>query len=273
MSNPEKPALMLAALEVLSCDPQAQKLLELAQADHVEIHFDARLKDRGAYGFDYCGRPEIKICPHDGDGKARSALEIAQTLVHELRHHWQYKELGITSKNLTYINKTPRMAFFLNRVVEADAMAFQRRFRGIAEGEVQAKETDSLSKWFTEAIENNAMALDYDLKNAVHIDAVINRYTYYKTKKTPFDKNKSAPELTISSLRGLLRAGTEEDAPPYLDTLSDRQFETLVLGNALRPAFHAVRLMEKFRDALGRKDKKEMEFLRPLVRQKILSLS
>jgi len=264
---------MEAAVNMLACDPEAQKLLELAQADGVTMQFRKNLKALGVYGFSFAGYPEILVRPQDNAGKFRTALEVAETLVHELRHHWQYKELGITSRNWIYINKDPRMAFFLNRVIEADAMAFQRRFRGMAAGEASAETAENLANWFTEAIENKRMAMDYDLPNSIQIDEVINRYTYYKTKKTPFDKNKSAPELTVSVLKKLLRAGTEKESPAYLEGLTDRQFEKLVLGNAIRSAFHAVRLMQNFRDAVVRKDKKTAERLRPLIREKILSLS
>src|SRR5690606_8356089 len=89
-------------------------------------------------------------------------------LAHELRHHWQHQELGLK----TWVDyqqlrtEKPLFSFFLRRVTEADAYAFEDRFKERLAGEktLQTKENNFLD--FLQFLSNKKYTEVYDPPHA-----------------------------------------------------------------------------------------------------------
>lgn len=299
-SKKEKQALLDSVFELIGYSGEAQKLLDLARADGVEICFDTSLTGSRVGGFFSPSASKIKMCPFTPEGEISTAIIMAPHLVHELRHYWQYKNLGLTPENFYHPERNLRTAFLLSRVFEADAFAFQHAFignineiyskikeadkkileaqekglspdeRDVLDKELKklrpSRQTDAtyLAEEFIKIVKDKRISDAYDPKKAIYL---------YEAQISGFDEVKNVPELTISDIKKVLKAGTAENAPGYLDNLTDREFERLILGHAHREAFHAVRLMEKFKLAAADNDNEKAKILHTQVRKKIQELA
>ena len=308
----KKRQLLAEAVELLKLDPEAYELLKMAQADGVEIKFSSELtgsKTSAQHVLNSGTQKQyIEICPHMGSGELKTPGKIATDLAHELRHYWQYKQLGVTPQNRKHINRSPRLAFIFNRVIEADAYAFRDRFvdtvnenfRSFAEmaekllklqqsgrkpsaDEIEmasleitrkfrqfcAENKNYLKNEFMEYLKSKSLSDSYDPEGARYLHLF---HTSWVAEKTDFDAVKHIPELTLADIRKVLKSGVTQNAPGYLDEMSDDQFEELVLSHAHQGALEAVSLMEKFRAAAASNDNQTAKILRRQVKKKIRKL-
>ncbi|MCE9507314.1 MAG: hypothetical protein K8R48_03220 [Alphaproteobacteria bacterium] len=301
----EKQQLLEKAVTLLHFDPDALELFRMAQADGVEIKFSSgltgsRTAARHVLNFNK-KKQYIEICPYTGSGRLKTPVMIASDLVHELRHYWQYKQLGVTPQNGNHINRNPRLSFVFNRVAEADAYAFQDKFiKTMNETsdvfseflkeipaptplqahqinyeankkfqKLRANDAQYLRERFVEMLKKGVLSQSYDPQEARYLHL---RHTSSLAEKTDFDAVKHIPELTLADIKKVLKAGVVKNAPGYLGDMSDDQFEDLVLGNAHRGALEAVNLMEKFSRAVAGNDNKTAKELRRQVKEKIHKL-
>lgn len=112
------PEERLAALrERLSADPDGKRLLALARKKRVPISFSAVPRKNGAAGVFDIEDLTVDLNPAEQD------RGLAPVLVHELRHLWQTCVAEVREKNISAADMLVR-----RRLVEGDAMAFEKRF-------------------------------------------------------------------------------------------------------------------------------------------------
>ncbi len=267
----EKQQLMDTLMKVLEELPETRALLAQAREDGVDIRFTAALTGTATSAAYYPRELEVEVDPF------AEPMELVLSLAHELRHHWQYKKLGMPPQTDDYLYKTPRLAFIFGRVVEADAFAFEKKIenalilmsldRAIAAagkspppGDTKENIRRSCKERFIETLQDISFSDHYDLSDV--------RVIY----NVAADRVDSDSELTIADVRSLLKAGVTKNAPGYLDELSDRQFEALVLRHANPQAYQAVKLMEKFNAAVAANDNQAAKTLQRQLKQKIRHL-
>jgi hypothetical protein len=301
----EKQQLMEKTITLLHFDPDAQELLGMARADGVEIGFSSRLtgsRTAARHVLNFGTKKQyIEICPYTALGRMKGPEAIASDLAHELRHYWQYKQLGVTPQNASHINRSPRLSFVFNRVAEADAYAFQDKvmrtlketsdafavfmkdFPSPTPGQaylinreankklqkLRANDTQFLRERFVDMLKKETLSASYDPQEAHYLHL---RHTSSIAKKTDFDAVKHIPELTLADIKKVLKSGVTTNAPGYINDMSDNQFEALVLGCAHREALEAVNLMEKFKAAVAANDNKTARALRRQVEKRIYKL-
>ncbi len=129
----QKQRLLERAAEVLRLDPETYALYESAKRNGVAIHFDSTMIGGWAgatFGFAQGnGECSIRLRPRE------NVHEIAEILAHELRHYWQYKTLGQSPAQWSAQRlHGGELSLVFNRVIEADAYAFQMRFARIVDG-------------------------------------------------------------------------------------------------------------------------------------------
>src|SRR5687768_4583751 len=113
-SEKKKQRLLDEACDLLRLWPETSLLLDLAKAEGIAIRFDDSLEFTDTDGILYRNRTTgachiaLKPCldPHD----------IAIPLIHELRHLWQEKELGLTPETSGLGEPDARMALIMTRV-------------------------------------------------------------------------------------------------------------------------------------------------------------
>ena len=301
----EKQRLMESAITLLHFDPDAQELFRMAKEDGVDIKFSSRLtgsRTAARHVLNFGTKKQyIEICPYTASGRLKRPEMIASDLAHELRHYWQYKQLGVTPKNANHIDRNPRLSFVFNRVAEADAYAFQdkvmrtlketsdafavfmKEFPSPTPGQAYlinreankklqklcANNPQFLRERFVDMLKKGVLSESYDPQEARYLHL---RHTSSLAKKTDFDAVKHIPELTLADIKKVLKSGVAKNAPGYLEDMSDNQFEALVLGCAHREALEAVNLMEKFKIAVAANDNKTAKSLRRQVEKKIYKL-
>ena len=116
-----KKRLLDDALSLLDTFGETHDLLALARAEGVTISISGKMIGDGAnghFGIGLDGRKFIELAPR------RKPEELASTLIHELRHVWQAKVMGMFEANAP--SKDDNGAEFMTlatRVREADAFA------------------------------------------------------------------------------------------------------------------------------------------------------
>jgi hypothetical protein len=303
LPDDKKQQMMDRAVDLLNFDLDAYELFKMPQADGVKIYFSAGLlgSDTAAQYVQTASGQRIEICPFSQSGKLNTSTAVASSLAHELRHYWQHKKLGITPQNRFHINRNPRLAFIFNRVVEADAYAFQDKFmKTMTESlnifsdfakkipyptteeaqkinqqatkkflKLRAGEENYMRARFLARLENEELSNGYDPEKARHLHLW---HTHSLAETTDFDAVKSVPELNLADIKNMLRTHVGKDAASYLGGMTDDSFEDLVLGHAHPDALEAVTLMEKFNKAVAANDNKTAKELRRRVKEKIYKL-
>ncbi len=266
-SQKEKQRLMDAITGVLETVPETRALLKMAQEDHIKIYFEPRLAGTNIEGF--LDEHSIAVNPF-GSLSGRSV-----TLAHELRHYWQYKKLGITKQDLA---NSPRLSFIFNRIIEADAFAFEAMWAGQRAALTGGKKPHVIMTKMGKdsTISRTEIPLSYKEIFSLYMRAR-NIADGYDPREAAglfhFGIQAKAPQpatgVTIHDIRKVLKEGVIDGAPGYLDNLSDRQFEALVLRHANPQAYQAVKLMEKFNAAVAANDNQSAKTLRLQIQKKI----
>jgi hypothetical protein len=240
-------------------------MLEQARADGIDIRFNAQLLSRGTSAIYDPTSKYIELCPLAKKGGIRQPASLAASLVHELRHHAQFRENGITA--IEADRMSPRIALMWNRICEADAYAFENRFCDILQDRSEGGKNaaflmsqEKMAMEFLSMLGHEIISGKYDQKTARDI---------FTARSAP----RKSKDASIKTLRSMLSLSGE--AGSYLDSLdmNDRRFETLVLRAADRDAFQAVRLMEKLSTAAGQGNPAKTDMLARRLRHKLDELS
>lgn len=279
-----KQALLDDAISVLKIIPQTHDLLDLAKAEGISIGFSAKLIGSGAHGHvlreKNTGETRIELSPR------ATAEEIAETLIHELRHVWQNNVLGTGATTTGREESSAEMTILMTRVKEADAFAFSL---------AMVREINYACQLLSNAVDvakrmmakNEGMALnEFDIANIGHIlmasaahepppdtkkimaemfttilpamddyDRLsLDRYRLLYTHAwlDPVPHVPAAEAIDIPKLRKILKAGISPNAPVYLDNLDDVAFSTLVMTGLSPKIRDTISLMDAFESAAAK---------------------
>lgn len=282
--QPEKMQRQLVdtAVSYIKNYPETQFLLQLAEQEGIGFAFDPDLKgtqEAGALTMDRkTGQQYIALNP-DAD-----PVGLAFTLIHELRHVWQNKVLGLTPQSLALSEPDIETKMLFTRVREADAHAFTNlmirrmqadqqdkaevqqliaqhtKLSGAPPDEFQLKLFQQyLTEKFIGRFESDAkqMVLDFawTLENLDRYDrsALLEyhaRYTSPNYDQQPHANPDSA--IGLKDIRRMLKLGVGDSAPSYLQNVQDADFKTAIMHDVQAPLKEAANLMATFEKAAKR---------------------
>lgn len=300
-SRAKKKQLEKAAIEYIRQDAEASAMLDLARKDGVTIEFDPGLTGTTAlarYSVDFgSGTMKIAVNPYLTSGAQITPEKLAPALVHELRHHWQYKKIGVTPKTGNRLDGAPRLSFIFNRVAEADAYAFEDRFVHLinAQNEITTRALDDVIALGEPAQPEKTIDALTEIMNR-QIDETVRlhknvaaqqradfiRYLSDKNLSDSYDPtqvlhlhNYHTASITVSvrDVKPVTLADLKKVSASYLGPISDAKFEEMTLGHAHPLAAKTVDLMEQFRAAVANDNKKEASQLRRQATQNIKKLA
>lgn len=250
--------MMNAAIGMLQEYPETRLLLELAQAKNIGVMVDKSLP-RTAAGMlrsdRETGQQYIALAPFN------DPLDLALTLIHELRHVWQDEMLGLNPGNRAISEPDAETHLILRRVKEADAHAFvnlmSSRMRHMKEDMALATDmaeklttklgkplTDdqqrTIAKYIGSRVENRQRAeevqmvrdFNWALENLDNYDreAMIEYHVRYTSPQ--YEKQAHPPEASkfgLSDIRKMLKLGISPEAPGYFDHITDQHFRSAIL--------------------------------------------
>jgi hypothetical protein len=264
------------AIGILRDYPGLSDVLAMAEKDGVKICFNPDMIGTRTTGV-------FVMRAHDGGMAIRlrpgpPPEQLAMTLVHELRHYWQKKYLGITPENHAGRNKNAQTRLAVTRLMEADAYAFcyvaARMTRDLnndfaflekqknGNPRLSAAEKDALMARVQRRRERRLrrypvlMRLRFlqKLKTLDNYDRKALR-DYHAHHFKPKKKSRAGADLfEIAHLRCMLRCGFDGNAPDYMAGVSDRALQAALL-RPVRPAIRkTARLMTDF-EAAARKER------------------
>ena len=209
---------------------------------------------------------------------------LAFTLIHELRHVWQNKVLGLTPQTLALAEPDIETQMLFVRVREADAHAFTnlmiRRMQADQQDKAEVQQLIAqhtqrtgappdefqlklfqqyLTEKFIGRFESDAqqMVLDfawtlenldrYDRQTLLQYHA---RYTSPNYEQQP--RPAAEDSLNLKGIRSMLKLGVGDRAPSYLHNVSDDNLKTAVMHDVQQPLKDAYNLMDKFEKAAKR---------------------
>lgn len=260
-----KDAMLQEAIDLLRYDPETLFLYQDALKNDVRIRFSTALIGT-ATGADFGPEQphrrhfEIRLNPDASAGKTASSL------AHELRHYHQARLIGLSPGDFFNNCKPPLHALMFNRVIEADAFAWQLRHGHIVNGTLDCvidaaagirdgkaitainaaaardiarlrREADDLMReTFLNMLEDPGMKTVYDVR------CVSDSYVRIIREGASVQPS----DTGMGGLRRILKTGVGAESPEYMTHLTDRQLETLVLRHAAPLARKTARLLEAF---------------------------
>ncbi len=293
-SAARKHALEQEAYTLIAFDPRVGELLAQARKDGVKIMFEPRLGGSKTGGDYSVSDKTIRINPYP-HGEMVTSSAMAETLAHELRHHWQHKESNINCDSGGHsLTNVPRLSFIYNRVAEADAYAFQKTFTHIIVSFNKIIE-DAMSGMSEEG-KKDPVALMAALSSSVTIAATMSLYgdlpfrmrnlflSELATEKLSgsydpeharhlAELHATMPGTTfVSDVEAATLADIKKIPAEYLGPMSDAKFKELVLEHANPLARQTVDLIERFRIAAIANDNVKSEHIRQHVLQNVRKL-
>ena len=285
MSEKKKQKLLDDACRLLRLWPETALLLDLAKAQGVGIRFDDSLEATDTDGFLYRNRTTdecyiaLKPSPEPRD--------IAIPLIHELRHLWQEKELGLTPATSALGEQDARLALILTRVKEADAFAFTdlmiarinhaqedlREQQALQKKMIAAAPSGTLTPQQQEELDDfiaariSSRIADEKIKMAENFlkhlgtlgsyDAIaatdyFRRYVSATGSGLKHLTEKDGHMIGLKEIRALLKTGTMDIMPAYFDGPDDKAFAEAVLSGVKPAVLEAVSAMEAFEKAAAR---------------------
>ena len=271
--------LMNETQHILSIWPETKALLALAAAEKVPIAFADNLIGTDTDGVNVVNRTtgerRIDIKPY------KKPEDCAIALIHELRHLWQDKQLGLTPSTRGLGEKDATTAVLLNRVKEADAFAFTDLMIGrINHFQEDFKKSENLraallflnrKKPLSEEQENevsdviaNAMLKRLPAERA----AAKAKFTEALTWLDSYDREavsayhrryietpighmteKHGHVVTLADIHQLCIAGYGPTQISYMDDVDDESFAVMVMKDVALPLAEVTRLMDGFEKA------------------------
>ncbi|TAL30972.1 MAG: hypothetical protein EPN97_11590 [Alphaproteobacteria bacterium] len=303
MSEKKKQKLLDEACNLMRLWPETSELLDLARAQGVGIRFDDSLEPTDTDGIYHRNRTTGEC--YIGLKPRLDPRDIAIPLIHELRHLWQEKQLGLTPETAGLCEKDARMALIVTRVKEADAFAFTDLMIGRMNNALQdARDARALEKKLlaqaglkqpTPALEEQVEDFLADrivariagekkkmeenflkhLKTLDSYDAIaasgyFSRYIYPAVSNLKHLTEKDGPVVGVPEVRRLLKTGVMESMPPYLDGPGNGEFADMVLAGVKPGVLEAVSLIDAFEKAAARGlPAKEAQEKRAELREKV----
>ena len=280
-SEKKKQKLLDEACDFLRIWPETNALLEMAKTNGIGIRFDSTLDGTDTDGVFHRNRATGEC--FIGLRPCLKPDEIAIPLIHELRHFWQEKQLGLTPETGALSETNVQMALVVTRVKEADAFAFTNlmisRINNAMQDfkDAQALERKLLSETNAPQLspaqqeqvddflaarmsarlpaETKKMADDFvrelgDLDSYDRI-AIGDYFRRYISPTGPGLKHltaKDGPVVDISGLRRILHAGSE-NMPAYMDAQDDKALVETVLSGAKPGIRDVASLIDAFETA------------------------
>jgi hypothetical protein len=284
-SEKKKQKLLDDACRLLQLWPETAQLLDLAKAQGVGIRFDDSLEPTDTDGFLYRNRTTgecyIALKP------SSEPCDIALPLIHELRHLWQEKELGLTPGTSGLGEPDARLALILTRVKEADAFAFtdlmisrinhaqedlrdqqslgRKLIAASSSGALSAQQQEELDDFIAARIssrigdEKMKMAANFlkqlgtlDSYDVIAANDYFRRYVSANGLSLKHLTEKDGHVIDLQNIRKLLKTGVMDIMPPYLDLPDDKAFVETVLSGVRPAVLEAVSAMEAFEKAAVR---------------------
>ena len=236
-----KKRLLEDTMAVLNAIPETRALLDLAKAEGVSITLSGKLSGTQTLGHvlrdTRTGKMRIELAPFG------AAQDLAETLIHELRHVWQHKTLCTDLGPGTREEPGAAMAALVTRVKEADAFAFSMAMiRSINYANGADDERPDTRRIMADMFRFAIPALgEYDRRTVRHYH---DRYTH-----PDFEPDTHLPPgeaLDVAQLRKILKSGVTPDAPGYLDDLDDEGFTALAMAGMAPGIRETLSLMGAF---------------------------
>jgi hypothetical protein len=270
------------AIAMISNYPETKFLLDLMTQEGVGVSFDKNMKN---------GPAAAQLVTHRETGQQYIALnpyapptDLALSLIHEMRHVWQDKVLQLTPQSRGISEPDSETALMLTRVREADAHAFVNLMvRRIQKSQEDAAElntlaatlqqatgkpldeyqTDTLAKYaerkFKDRFDDDARHMSADflwaLQNLDPYDrqSMIDYHIRYTSPAAEPVRHMTGPQkFDTGDIRKMLHIGVVEEAPGYLDHLTDAEFKAAVLSDVSPEIKSTVSLMNHFEKAAAR---------------------
>lgn len=285
MSEKKKQKLLDEACNLMRLWPETSELLDLSRALGVGIRFDDSLEPTDTDGIYHRNRTTGEC--YIGLKPRLDPRDIAIPLIHELRHLWQEKQLGLTPETAGLCEKDALTALIVTRVKEADAFAFTDLMIGRMNNALQdARDAQALEKkllaqaglkQLTPAMEEQVedfladrivariagekkkMEEDFlkhlktlDSYDAIAASGYFSRYIYPALAGAKHLTEKDGPVVGVGALRRILKTGTMESMPAYCDAPGDEDFAGMVLSGVKPAVLDAISAMEAFEKAASR---------------------
>lgn len=288
-SAAKRQRLMDETLRILSVWPETRALLELAAAEKVPIAFADNLIGTETDGVNIVNRTtgerRIDIKPY------KNPEDCAIALIHELRHLWQDKQLGLTALTRGLGEKDATTAIELNRVKEADAFAFTDLMIGRINhfiddckkaeqlraallflnrrqplSEEQENEVgDMMARAVLERLPRERTALQRKFTEALtwldsyDREAVSAYHRRYIEDPIDHMTEKQGHVVGLADIRNLCIAGEGPTRISYMDDADDKTFTALVMKDVAPPLAEVASLMDAFEKAGFRHVKQKSE--------------
>ncbi|HYD19452.1 MAG TPA: DUF6782 family putative metallopeptidase [Patescibacteria group bacterium] len=270
------------AIAMISQYPETKFLLDLAHQEGVGVAFDKAMAQ---------GPAAARLVTNRETGQQYIALnpyaeptDLALSLIHELRHVWQDKVLHLSPQTRGLSEPDSETALMLTRVREADAHAFVnlmvRRIQHAKEDEAELKtlagqlqngtgapidelQAEVLSKYmarkFQERLDGDGKQMQQDflwaLQNLDPYDrqSLVDYHVRYTTpQQDPMQHERGVKPFDVAQMRKILHIGVAEEAPAYLDHLTDPEFKTIVMSDVAPELKSTVSLMNHFENSAKR---------------------
>ncbi|MEZ0259865.1 MAG: DUF6782 family putative metallopeptidase [Alphaproteobacteria bacterium] len=288
-SAAKRKQLMDETQRILSIWPETRALLDLAAAEKVPIAFADNLIGTDTDGVNIVNRTtgerRIDIKPY------KKPEDCAIALIHELRHLWQDKQLGLTALTRGLGEKDATTAMLLNRVKEADAFAFTdlmigrinhfpddfkkmesvraallflNRRQPLSE-EQENEVSDVMAKAITERLPAERAALKKKFTEALtwldsyDREAVSTYHRRYIQDPIDHMTEKQGHVVALADIRRLCMAGDGPTQISYMDDVDDKAFAALVMKDVATPLADVTGLMDAFEKAGTRHVKQKSE--------------
>ena len=279
----ERDALMEKALQQGTFVDDMAPLLKMAQEDGVVIRPSAALIGTGT---------SAGLLPkNDGTFEILINPERLQepgadfSMLHELYHYAQYKRVGLTGADKEMRLPNLRKKMLCTRVIEADAyascqMALERmeytaktiaavRAKGCEMAGKKEGEELSTEEFMAAATAFNAESREepdlyspqrkeelfrkYLKKLGSYDMECVNNHLQWQLTRPPTDKASQELAMSVSDIRKVLQADLQ--GTPYFESMSDKDFEAMVMQDVHPDLRAAVDLSEEFDAATGPQEK------------------
>lgn len=259
-SQKKRDTLLKATSDLLRVWPETAELLDLARDLNIGIRFNEAFigtETDGVFSRNRTtGECHIELKPF------KKPEDAAIPLIHELRHLWQDRQLGLQPGKAALADRDAPFALLLSRVKEADAFAFTdlmiARINNAREdltdsdafakslgpgAELTPEQQEQVDEFLAQRIaarlpgEKEKMEQGFlralgwmESYDRETLEKYHRRYTDPARETQAHLTEKDGAPLTLAAVRGLLRAGTMVSMPAYLDASDDAAFVQTVMG-------------------------------------------
>lgn len=284
----KKQALMDAVQHLLSYSPNTSLLLEKAKTENLPIRFSGKLiggNSRGQLVTDPVNNSQyIQLSPEFDAGV------LGPILIHELRHWWQHKKLGIKPLQVNDVLLHKQDGLLLERLKELDAYNFQvketrainRNLQGFSRLADSLKDNPDMQAALDKSNKEQTKKALQDYKR----DFVFLRRNFGRLAKKEMikvydrdfavrcyyldtigftdklrDSKRKKQTVSISHMRQITTQDVIVATRSYTQSLSDRQLRLIAMRHADVRSRKAVRLMDNFNKLVktGKASKSELK--------------